>query len=277
MVVVNNLLSVFARSEVASLEQAKSKPLAMGATGASSPSVLYPQVCNNLLGTKFRIVCGYPSGGDINIALERGEVDGHVDSWASMKSSHAGRSRDHAVNFLFQVGTKREADLPDVPLWSELGQTDERRQIVEILSGDVAVGRPILTAPDVAPEKVRALRRAFDDILMDPLFIDAANKAHMDFRPFGGEELQSIVSRIAGPRRTSPRWSSRRSRSRTFADCRRVRTTAQLATRNRLPSLHELLAGMAQVCRSCAGGNDAGDGHWLTAGHGFVCGYCVSL
>jgi hypothetical protein len=198
MVVVNNLLFVFARSGVAGLEQAKSKPLAMGARGASSPSVLYPQVSNNLLGTKFRIVSGHPSGGDINIALERGEVDGHVDSWASLKSSHAGWLCDHAVNFLFQVGIKREADLPDVPLWSELGQTDERRQILEILSGDVAVGRPILTAPEVAPERVRAPRRAFDDTLMDPLFIDAANKAHMDFRPSGGEELQSIVSRIAG-------------------------------------------------------------------------------
>ena len=99
---------------------------------------------------------------------------------------------------MFQIGTKREAGLPDVPLWSELGQTDEQRQILEILSGDVAVGRPILTAPDVPAERVRALRRAFDETLADPLFIDAANKAHMDFHPIGGEELQGIASRIAG-------------------------------------------------------------------------------
>jgi tripartite-type tricarboxylate transporter receptor subunit TctC len=199
MVVVNNVLYVFARSGVATLEQAKSKPLAIGATGASSPSVLYPQVSNNLLGTKFRIVTGYPSGGDINIAVERGEVDGRgSDSWASMKSTHPDWLRDHTVNFLFQIGTKREPDLPDVPLWSELGQTDEQRQVLEVLSGDVAVGRPILTAPDVPPERVRALRRAFDETLADPLFLDAASKAHMDFHPIGGEELQDIASRIAG-------------------------------------------------------------------------------
>jgi tripartite-type tricarboxylate transporter receptor subunit TctC len=112
--------------------------------------------------------------------LERGEVDGHVDSWASIKSSHPDWLRGHAVNLLFQVGAKREAELPDVPLWSELGQIDEQRQILEILSGDMAIGRPIVTAPDVPPERVRALRRAFDDTLMDPSFIDAANKAHMD-------------------------------------------------------------------------------------------------
>jgi len=197
--VINNLLFVSARSGVATLDQAKSKPLAIGATGASSPSVLYPQVSNNLLGTKFRIVSGYPSGGDINIAVERGEVDGRgSDSWASMKSTHPDWLRDHTINILFQIGAKREADLPDVPLWSELGQTDEQRQVLEILSGDVAVGRPILTAPDVPPDRVRALRRAFDETLTDPLFVDAVSKANMEFHPIGGEALQDVVSRIAG-------------------------------------------------------------------------------
>jgi tripartite-type tricarboxylate transporter receptor subunit TctC len=199
MVVVNNLLYVSARSGVATIEQAKTKALAIGATGASSPSVLYPQVSNNLLGTKFRIVSGYVSGGDINIAVERGEVDGRgSDSWASMKTTHPDWLRDHTINILFQIGTKREADLPDVPLWSELGQTEEQHQILEILSGDVAVGRPILTAPGVPTERVRALRRAFDETVADPAFMEAVTQAHMDFNPIGGEQLQEVAGQIAG-------------------------------------------------------------------------------
>jgi tripartite-type tricarboxylate transporter receptor subunit TctC len=199
MVVVNNLLFVSAASGVATIEQAKNKALAIGATGASSPSVLYPQVSNNLLGTKFKIVSGYPSGGDINIAVERGEVDGRgSDSWASMKTTHADWLRDHKINILFQIGTQREADLSDVPLWSELGKTDEQRQVLEILSGDVAVGRPILTAPDVPPDRVRALRRAFDETVADPAFVQAVNQANMEFHPMGGEELQDVVGKIAG-------------------------------------------------------------------------------
>jgi tripartite-type tricarboxylate transporter receptor subunit TctC len=179
--------------------QARSKPLAIGATGASSPSVLYPQVSNNLLGTKFRIVSGYVSGGDINIAVERGEVDGRgSDSWASMKSTHPDWLRDRTINILFQIGSRREADLPDVPLWSELGQTDEQRQILDILSGDVTVGRPILTAPEVPADRVRALRRAFDDTLADPAFVEAASKANMELHPIGGEALQEVVGKIAG-------------------------------------------------------------------------------
>ena len=85
-----------------------------------------------------------------------------------------------------------------MPLWSELGATDEQRQVLEILSGDVAVGRPILTAPDVPPDRVKALRRAFDETLADPAFMEAVKEAHMEFNPIGGEELQDIASRIAG-------------------------------------------------------------------------------
>jgi tripartite-type tricarboxylate transporter receptor subunit TctC len=199
LVVVNNLLYVSAASGVATLEQAKGKALAIGATGASSPSVLYPQVSNNLIGTRFKIVSGYPSGGDINIAVERGEVDGRgSDSWASLKATHSDWLHDHKINILFQIGTKREAELPDIPLWSELGQTPEQRQVLEILSGDVAVGRPILTAPGVPPDRVRALRRAFDETLADPAFVDAAGKANMEFHPIGGEELQDVAGKIAG-------------------------------------------------------------------------------
>jgi tripartite-type tricarboxylate transporter receptor subunit TctC len=200
MVVVNNILFVWAATGVRTIEDAKKKPLSIGATGASSPSVLYPQVSNNLLGTKFKSVSGYPGGGDINLAVERGEVDGRgSDSWASIKATNPGWLADKKVNILFQVGPKREADLPDVPLWSELAQNDEQRQILDVLSGDVAVGRPILTAPDIPAERVGALRQAFDETMKDPKFLAAAEQANMYFNPIGGEELQRIVGRILNP------------------------------------------------------------------------------
>jgi tripartite-type tricarboxylate transporter receptor subunit TctC len=200
LVVVNNIMFVSAESGVATIDDARKKTLAIGATGASSPSVLYPQVSNNLLGTKFKIVPGYSGGGDINLAVERHELDGRgSDSWASMKSTHADWLRDRKINILFQVGPRREADLPDVPLWSELGESESQRQILEILSGDVAVGRPILTAPDVPADRVKALRKAFDETMADPQFVAAAKEASIYVNPMGGEELQAMVERIAGP------------------------------------------------------------------------------
>jgi tripartite-type tricarboxylate transporter receptor subunit TctC len=198
--VVNNILFVSAASGVSNVEGAKKKQLAIGATGASSPSVVYPQVSNNLLGTKFKIISGYPGGGDINIAVERHEVDGRgSDSWASLKSTHPDWLRDHAINILFQIGPRREHDLPDVPLWTELAGNDEQRQALAILSGDVSVGRPILTAPGVPADRVKALRQAFDDTMRDPQFIEAAQQSKIEINPMGGEELQQTVDRIVNP------------------------------------------------------------------------------
>jgi tripartite-type tricarboxylate transporter receptor subunit TctC len=202
MVVVNNIMIVWHQTGIRTIDDAKKRELAIGATGASSPSVLYPSVSNNLFGTKFRIVAGYPGGGDIMLALERREVDGRgSDSWASLKANNPDWIRDKKVNILFQVGPRREADLPDVVLWRELGTNDEQRQILDILSGDVAVGRPLLTAPGVPPERVAALRKAFEATLKDPGYLAAAKKARMYLNPMGGEELQGIVGRIVG---TSP-------------------------------------------------------------------------
>jgi tripartite-type tricarboxylate transporter receptor subunit TctC len=131
MVVVNNTLATWHTSGVKTIADARAKPIPVGASGAASPSVLYPQVSNNLLGTKFKIISGYPGGGDINIALERGEVLGRgSNSWASWKSTKPEWVRDHLINILFQVGPKREADLPDVPLWAELAQNDEQKRVL---------------------------------------------------------------------------------------------------------------------------------------------------
>jgi tripartite-type tricarboxylate transporter receptor subunit TctC len=200
MIVVNNTLVVWHTTDVKTLADATKKQLNIGATGASSPSVLYPQASNNLLGTKFRIITGYPGGGDINVAMERQEVDGRgSNSWASWKSTRAEWLSDHLINILFQIGLKREPDLPDVPLWSELGKTAEEKQVLEVLSGDVAVGRPFLTTPGVPEDRVAALRKAFDDTMKDPKFIAETTKAHMDINPISGVELQDIVGKIVSP------------------------------------------------------------------------------
>jgi tripartite-type tricarboxylate transporter receptor subunit TctC len=200
MVAVNNIMLTWAESGVRTIDDAKKRTLAIGATGASSPSVLYPTVANNLFGTQFKIVSGYPGGGDIMIALERREVDGRgSDSWASLKANNPAWIKEGKVNILFQVGPHREKDLPGPPLLTELAQNDEQRQILEVVSGDAAVGRPVLTAPEVPAERVRALRKAFDDTMRNPAFLEAAEKARMYINPIGGEELQKIVGRIVSP------------------------------------------------------------------------------
>jgi tripartite-type tricarboxylate transporter receptor subunit TctC len=197
MIVVNNTLAVWHTSGIKTIEDAMAKPVPIGATGAASPSVLYPQVSNNLLGTKFKIISGYPGGGDINIAMEREEVAGRgSNSWASWKSTKAEWLNDKKINILFQVGPKRESDLLDVPLWSELTKDPDKRQVLEVLSGDVAVGRPIVAPPGLPADRAKALRTAFDATVKDPKFIAETHKQKMDISPMSGEELQTVVDKI---------------------------------------------------------------------------------
>lgn len=195
--VVNNILYVSSASGVTTLAQAKTKPLSIGATGATSPSLIYPQVSNNLLDTKFKIIAGYPGGADINVAVERRELDGRgSDSWDSLKATHADWLRNHSVNILFQVGPRRAYDLPDVPLWSELAENDEQRNVLSLLSSDISVGRPVLTAPDVPADRIGALRQAFEETLRDPQFLAAAKEAHLSMNPMFGDELQRVIDNI---------------------------------------------------------------------------------
>ena len=153
MVVVNNITFVWAATGVRSIDDAKQRVVVLGSTGASSPSVLYPQVSNNLFGTKFKIVSGLSR-------RRRHQHRGRARRGGRPRqrflgldeSQQPGLDRERKVNILYQVGPRREPDL-DAPLWSELAQNDEQRQILDVLSGDVAVGRPILTAPDVPAER----------------------------------------------------------------------------------------------------------------------------
>ena len=196
MIVVNNVMYVTGDTGVATIEDVKSKPVAVGATGASSPSVIYPQVSNNLFGTKFRIVSGYGGGGDIRLAIDRGELNGRgSDSWASVKATTLDWVKTGKIRILFQVGLTREPDLPDVPLWSELAKDPKQKQTIEILSNDVILGRPFVVAPEVPADRVAALRRAFDLAMKDPQLVEQANKAKMDLNPLDGATLQREVER----------------------------------------------------------------------------------
>ena len=196
-IVANNVMIAWQASGVGSVEDAKKKEIAIGASGASSPSVIYAQALNSLVGARFKIVAGYPGGNDIDIAMERKEVDGRGStSWISVKANplHSKWIADGTLKVLVQVGPKKERDLPNVPLLVELAQNEEQRQVFEVLSSDVALGRPLLTTPGVPADRVEALRRAFDATLKDPDFLSEAGKQKLDIDPLTGKELQALVT-----------------------------------------------------------------------------------
>jgi tripartite-type tricarboxylate transporter receptor subunit TctC len=192
----NNTTATWHTSGVKTIEDAKRREVTMGATGGSTSSQ-YPKAMNALLGTKFRIILGYQGGNDVNLAMERGEVDGRgSNSWTSWKSTRPDWLTDKKINILVQIGLAKAADLPDVPLLMDLAANAEDRALLRLLSASTSVGRPIFTTPDVPRERVEALRKAFDAMVRDPAFLEQARREHFDIDPLSGEALQKLVAEI---------------------------------------------------------------------------------
>jgi tripartite-type tricarboxylate transporter receptor subunit TctC len=192
--VENNTTATWHTSGIKTIEDAKRREVTMGATGGSTSSQ-YPKAMNALLGTKFKIILGYPGGNDINLAMERGEVDGRgSNSWASWKATRPHWLAEKKINILVQIGMKKAPDLPDVPLLMDLGANEADRLLLRLLSASTLIGRPIFTTPDMPPERVAALRKAFDDMIRDPAFLDQARKENFDIEPASGEAMQKLVA-----------------------------------------------------------------------------------
>jgi tripartite-type tricarboxylate transporter receptor subunit TctC len=191
----NNTIALWHTSGVTSIDQLREKELVIGASGRNSTSAFYPTVMNNVLGTKFKIISGYPGGNEIMLAMERGEVMGRgSNAWSSWKATKPDWLRDKKIFILVQIGPKKEPDLPDVPLLTDFARNAEERMILNTFSASIAVGRPILTTPGVPADRVAALREAFHQTMTDPVFLAEAKKAKFDIKPIYGEELQKIVA-----------------------------------------------------------------------------------
>ena len=195
-VVSNNTSVAWHTSQIRSVDDARAREVTMGATGSSTSSQ-YPRLMNALLGTKFKVILGYPGANDINLAMERGEVAGKgSDSWAAWKATRPDWLRDKKINILVQIGLTKNPEMGDTPLLMDLAKNDEDRQVMKLLSTSVVIGRPIFAGPGVPAERVTVLRRAFDAMVRDADFIREAREAKMDLDPVSGEELQKLVGEI---------------------------------------------------------------------------------
>jgi tripartite-type tricarboxylate transporter receptor subunit TctC len=179
---------------VRSIAQARGRELVIGATSKGSNTYAFPAVMNEFLGTRFKIVTGYTGGTQINLAMERGEVEGRTNSWASWKTTKPDWLRDNKIAII----ARAEPAAPDLdaPSLEDLaGGADERRIIALVTSGG-PLGRPFAVNRNVPQERVAALRTAFDAVVKDPDFLAEMAALNFDVAPIGGEALQDIVEQV---------------------------------------------------------------------------------
>jgi hypothetical protein len=181
------------------MDDAKRRETIVGVPSIADASAWLTQVTNGSLGTKFKLIPGYNSGPDMNLAMERGEIDGRGTS--NPKAMFAGGPETDPdgrplFNFLLQWGLKRNKDFPAVPLLSELATNAEQKVIFDFVCQVASLARPVATNADVPPERVAALRRAFDATVKDPEFLAEAQRQGMEISAMTGEELQQLVATI---------------------------------------------------------------------------------
>jgi tripartite-type tricarboxylate transporter receptor subunit TctC len=196
MAPVRNMLAVWYTAPAQTLEQAKQKEVVIGATGRASPTFSVPQALNQLIGTKFKMVLGYQGVNDLNLAMERGEIQGRGASWSSVMLQAPNYIIEKKLKPLVVDGLTREPSLPDVPLLVDLATTDQQRQAVRLMSSAAEFGRAIFAPPGVPAERVEALRRSFDATMRDPQFLAEAEKLQLPIEPARGEELQRITKDV---------------------------------------------------------------------------------
>jgi tripartite-type tricarboxylate transporter receptor subunit TctC len=187
-------MTVWHSSGIGSIEDARKRETIAGATSKGAITYIYAAMMNEFFGTKFKIVTGYNGGNEINLAMERGEVEARNNTWSSWKTTKPAWLRDKKITIIAQAGP-RAPDL-DAPSVEQLAKTAEDRRLIELVVSGTRLGRPLFITPGVPEERVRALRAAFDATMKDPEFLAEAASLNFDVAPVGGEALQKIVGEV---------------------------------------------------------------------------------
>ena len=192
-----NVVNSWHTTGITKIEQTKTQELVLGAP-VGTAGVLYATALQKLYSPRIKLVTGYPGGAEVNIAMERGEVQGRgSNSWSSWKSTKPDWLKDGKLAILVQVGLVRDPELPDVPLLLELAGNDLDRNVMRFISSETAIARAIVVPPDVPGDRIEVLRRAFDAAMKDPELLADAAKSKIDIQAMRGEDAQKIADGIA--------------------------------------------------------------------------------
>ncbi len=186
-------------SPVKTFAEALEKELIVGGTAEGASTRDFPELLKNLLGAKFKIVAGYPGSRQINLAIERGEVQGGCgQSWSSVSAIYRTAFAEGKIKVLAQEDTQGYPALNQqgVPLTRQFARSDEQRQILDLIYSQTTFGRPYVVAPEVPKERVDALRKAFVAAFNDPELKAEAARINLDIDAIGGEELQAAIAKM---------------------------------------------------------------------------------
>jgi tripartite-type tricarboxylate transporter receptor subunit TctC len=184
-------------SGITKFEDLVTREMTVGGVGASSDTDQFPKIVNGVLGTKMRVITGYPGGADVYLAMQRGEVAGRCGwSGSSIKSTNKQWVDEKRINLLFQMSLEKHPDLPDLPLVMEFAENDEQRSILKLMFARQVLGRPFLGPPGIPADRLRILRDAFNATMKDPELLAEAEKAQLEITPVTGEAIEKLMTEV---------------------------------------------------------------------------------
>jgi tripartite-type tricarboxylate transporter receptor subunit TctC len=192
LVANSQVLHAWYTSGIKTMADAMTHEVIVAGTGPTSSSVVFPHIMNDLIGTKFKVVPGYNGPTSATLAMERGEVEAVVRPWDDIKSKNPDWLRDKKINLLVQFALAPDREIPDVPAVVDLAHDQGQRQLMALFASGNEVDNAIVAPPGLAAPVAAALRKAFDDMMKDQNFLDAAREAHLDLDLLSGDRLQAI-------------------------------------------------------------------------------------
>ncbi len=193
--VANGVTTVLNKPGATTIDDARKREIILGSTGGRSASTIIPRLMNAFLGTKFKIIQGFAGGGQLNLAMERGEVDGRgsvsIETWYATKGQWV---KEKKIAHIVQIGHNIDKRISDVPLLHKLAANPADSEVLKLMSSSAVLGRPVAAPPGLPAARVKILRDAFDATMKDPAYLAEAKRQKMRITPLAGTELQKLVA-----------------------------------------------------------------------------------
>jgi len=193
----SNLCVVTKATPIRSIDDLLAREVIVGTDGVGSGLHIFPTALNAVLGTKFKIIDGYKDSGDVLVAMDRGEVQGACQSAETLLRSRGDALRSGEWRAILQGGLARHPDFPDVPFIIDHAKTPEQKQVLQFLYASQSFGRPYLTPPKLAPERLAMLRAAFETTMRDPAFLAEAAKLQLKVSPISGVTMDQMIAALS--------------------------------------------------------------------------------
>lgn len=182
---------------IKSIQEVTQQEAVVAATGGGADSNTMPFIYNETLGTRFKVIKGYKGGGDMNIAMERGEVQGRVGwSMGAMLGTKSDWYAGKKVRILMQHAMKKHPDLAGIPLAQDLAKTEADRQLLELFAARQGIGFPVFGPPGIPADRAAALKKAYLDATREAGYIADAAKMKLPVEPLSGDDMAALIRKI---------------------------------------------------------------------------------